>query len=85
MFDGMVWELKEVTYVPQLKKNLISVGILEALGVEISGRDGVLKIIRGSMVMLKDIWSNNLYYLKDNMATEQVVTSVSLDDDFTWL
>ena len=26
MFDGMVWEMKEVRYVPQLKRNLISVG-----------------------------------------------------------
>ena len=36
MFDGMVWELKKVRYVPQLKRNLISVGALEALGHEIS-------------------------------------------------
>jgi len=31
MFDGMVRTLKEVIYVPQLKKNLISVSTLEAL------------------------------------------------------
>jgi len=31
MFDGMVRELKEVKYVPQLKKNIISVGALKAL------------------------------------------------------
>jgi len=53
MFDGMVQELKEVRYVPQLKKNFISVGVLEALGLEIFDRDGVLKILRGSMVVLK--------------------------------
>ena len=33
MFDGMVWELNEVRYVPQLKRNLIYVGTLEALGL----------------------------------------------------
>ena len=33
MFDGIVRELKEVRYVPQLKRNLISVGALEALMV----------------------------------------------------
>ena len=32
MFDGMVQELKEVRYVPQLKRNLISVGTLEMFG-----------------------------------------------------
>ena len=44
MFDGMVLELKKVRYVPQLKKNLISVGVLEALGHRVSIRDGVLKM-----------------------------------------
>ena len=33
MFNGMVRELKEVRYVPQLKRNLISVGVLKALGL----------------------------------------------------
>ena len=55
MFDGMVQKLKKVRYVPQLKRNLISIGTLEALGVEISGIDGVLKMFRGSMVVLKGI------------------------------
>jgi len=55
MFDGMVRELKEVGYVPQLKKNLIFVGALEALGLEVSIRDGVFKMTRCSMVVLKGI------------------------------
>ena len=33
IFDEMVGELKEVRYAPQLKKNLISIGALEALGL----------------------------------------------------
>jgi len=44
MFDGMIWELKEARYVPQLKKNLISVGALKELGHGVSIRDGVLKM-----------------------------------------
>jgi len=35
IFDEIVRELKEVRYVPQLKKNLISVGVLKALVLEI--------------------------------------------------
>ena len=62
MFDRMVWELKEVRYVPQLKKNLIFVGALKALGLKVSIRDGVLKMTRGSIVVLKDVRHNNLYY-----------------------
>ena len=35
MFDGIVRRLKEVRYIPQLKKNLISVDALKALGLEV--------------------------------------------------
>ena len=55
MFDGMVRKLKEVKYVPQLKKNLISVGALQILGLKVSIRDGVLKMTKSSMVVLKGI------------------------------
>ena len=48
MFDGMVRELKEIRYVPQLKRNLISVGALEALGLVVSIKEGVLKMTKGS-------------------------------------
>ena len=41
MFDGMVRELKGVRYVSELKRNLISVGALEALGLEVSIGDMV--------------------------------------------
>jgi len=55
MFDGMVRELKKVRYVPQLKRNLISVGTLKVLGFEVSVRDGILKMIRGLMMILKSV------------------------------
>ena len=51
MFDGMVRELKEVRYIPQLKRNLISVGALKILVLEVSIRDSVLKMTKGSMVL----------------------------------
>ena len=55
MFDGMVWELKEVRYISQLKKNLISIGVFKTLGLEVSIKDGVLKMTRGSIVILKGV------------------------------
>jgi len=68
-----------------LKKNIISVGALEALGLDTSGRDGVLKMLRASMVVLKGVRHNNLYYLKGNMVTGQVATCIGSDDDCTRL
>jgi len=51
MFDGMVREVKEV----QLKKNLISVGALKTLDLVVSIRNGVLKMTKGSMVVMKGV------------------------------
>ena len=50
MFDRIVQELKEVRYVSQLKRNLISVAVLKILGLVVSIRDGVLKMTKSSMV-----------------------------------
>jgi len=54
---------------------------LEALGLKISCRDGVLKMLQGSMVVMKDIKHNNLYYFKGNTVIGQVTTFISSDDD----
>ena len=81
MFDGIIRELKEVRYVPQLKRNLISGGALKTLGLELSIKDEILKMTKGSMVVLKDVCWNNLYYLKGSTVTGQVTTSTDTDDD----
>ena len=52
LFDGMVRELKEVRFVPTLKKNLISVGALEAKGYKVTIEDGTMKFTHGVMVIL---------------------------------
>ena len=59
MFDGIVRELKDVRYLLQLKRNRISVGALKVLGLEVSIRDGVLKIVKCSMAALKGVRRNN--------------------------
>jgi len=78
--DGMVRELKEVRYVPQVKKNLISVGTLKALSHGISIRDDILKMTKGSMVVLKGVRRSNLYYLMGSIVTGRVATSIFLGD-----
>ena len=58
--------------------NLISVGALEALGLVVSIRDDVLKMTKGSMVVMKDVRLNNFYYLKGCTVTGQVETFISV-------
>jgi len=80
MNDGIVRELKEVRYLPQLKRNIISVGALKMLALVVSIQDGILKMTKGSMVVMKGVRQNNLYYLKGSTVTGQVDTSISSDN-----
>ena len=79
LYAGMIKELKNVGYIPQLKKNLISVGALEVQGLRGTLGEGILKMSSDSLVVLKGIRCNNLYYLKGNIVTENLTTSKCLD------
>ena len=61
LFDRMIRELKDIRYVPQLKKNLISVETLKAQGLRGTLGEGVLKMSSDSLIVLKGIRRNNLY------------------------
>ena len=52
MFDGMIRELRDVRHIPDLKRNLISLGTLDQIGCSIKVEYGVMKVIRGSIVIM---------------------------------
>ena len=52
MFDGIVKTLGSVRHVSALKKNLISLGTLDTNGCSFMAKDGVIKVCKGSMVMM---------------------------------
>ena len=53
MFDGMTRTLKEVRHVPDLKRNLISLGSLDESGCNFKAENGKLTISKGVMVVMK--------------------------------
>ena len=63
MFDGQVQTLTNVRHVPDLKKNLLSLGALKARGYKFSGADGAINVTKGSMTILKGERTTNLYKL----------------------
>ena len=78
--DGSIRILTDVRYVPELKKNLISVGVLESMGYKVSAYNGVMKIISGALVLVKGIRkNNNLYYYQGNAVVG--VAAVASSDD----
>ncbi|GJT10612.1 retrotransposon protein, putative, ty1-copia subclass [Tanacetum coccineum] len=65
MFDGAIRTLEDVRHVLGMKRNLISLSTLDLKGYKYSGEGGVLKVTKGSMIMMKaDIKSANLYQLR---------------------
>ncbi|KAK2987526.1 hypothetical protein RJ640_030195 [Escallonia rubra] len=66
IFDGIVRTLGDVRYIPDLKKNLISLGTLDSIDWSISIKGGVMKVSKGAVVIMKGQKTENLYKLIGN-------------------
>ena len=53
MFDGMTSTLKEVRHIPDLKRNLLSLGTLDKSSYNFKVENGKLTISKGVMVFMK--------------------------------
>lgn len=70
MFDGKVRTLTNVRHVPDLKKNLVSLGALTANGCKFVGEGTDLKVVKGSLVMIKgQRFAANLYKMIGSTVT----------------
>ena len=63
MFDEETRELKQVRYVPELKRNLISLGMMDKMGCSIKAEDGKIKVLNKGEVIMKGVRRNGLYVL----------------------
>ncbi|KAG8478589.1 hypothetical protein CXB51_028432 [Gossypium anomalum] len=83
MFDGVVRTLSDVLHVPELKRNLISLSTLDSKGYRHTAESGVLKISKGSLVVMKGQRKiAKLYVLQGSTVTgDAAVASSSLSDD----
>jgi hypothetical protein len=77
MFNGIVRELMDVRYVPEIKSNLISLGVLDSCGYKYTSQGGALTLSKGSLVMMKATEVDNLYKMEGSIEVEYEVTYVS--------
>ena len=71
MHDGTIRTIQEVRHVKGLKKNLLSLGQLDDLGCKTQIENGILKIVRGALVVMKaEKITSNLYMLKGETLQE---------------
>lgn len=74
MHDGAVRVLTNVRYVPDLKKNLISLGALDSKDFKITIEGGVLKVVYGALVLMKGVRRGNLYLLQGSTVVGRAST-----------
>jgi hypothetical protein len=81
MFDGIVRELTDVRYVPELKSNFISLGVLDSCGYKYTRQGGALTLLKGNLVVMKATKVDKLYKLEGSTEVASEVTDVSF---FLW-
>ncbi|KAH9650990.1 hypothetical protein KPL70_026576 [Citrus sinensis] len=85
VFDGMIRKLRDVRHVPDLKRNLISLGMLDKTGCLVKLESGTLKVLKWSMVVMKGNMSNGLYVLQGSAVTGDVaVSNQKLNKTMLW-
>ena len=71
MHDGKIRLLIDVRFVPELKRNLISLGTLDEIGFSYNAKNGCLHVSKNGNIVLTGTKRNGLYILD---ATFHVVT-----------
>ena len=85
MFNSVVRMLCDARHVPEVEKNLISLGILDSNSYGYKSEGGVIKVTKGAMVVMKGrINSNNIYKLLESTVVGRI-TSVESEYDCTVL
>lgn len=73
--DGSVINLRDVRYMPEMGRNLISYGQLESSGYHYRGRDYKIEFFKGDKKVLTGKYSNGLYYLQGTVRKAEANTA----------
>ena len=85
MYDNTVRTLTSVRHVLDLKKNLISLGVLDSDGYKFTGQNGVLKVSKGALVVMKAEKVGNLYRLKGSTQVSEAAIVLEKEEEGTRL
>jgi hypothetical protein len=85
MFDNVVRTLGEVRHVPEMKKNLISLGTLDSKGYSYKSEHGIMNVSKGMVVMRGQKISGNIYKLLGSTILGGVAAVSESEEDDTLL
>lgn len=67
MIDGEVWMITNVRHIPDIRKNILVVGVFEPQGCRFTDGDRTIKETKGSMMILKRERTTSLYHMMGNI------------------
>ena len=79
MHDGSERVISDVRYVPNLKRNLLSIGALTLKGCSIK-IDSSLRVLKGQTVVMKGNLRNGIYYLEGKTISGNAATVIKSDN-----
>ncbi|PKA45980.1 Retrovirus-related Pol polyprotein from transposon TNT 1-94 [Apostasia shenzhenica] len=85
IFDKVIRTLIEVSHIPDLRKDLIFLGTLDASGCTFTSSDDIIKMKKGALVVMKGEKIGSLCRLIGKTITRDAAIISSLDDDDTML
>jgi hypothetical protein len=85
MFDGTVKILVDVRHVPNVRKNLISLGVLNTGGYKSIVQGGLMKVYKGILQVMKEKKVGNLSLLEGRTTSYHATTVSKNDSDFVRL
>lgn len=75
--NGTIKVLRSIRYVPGLKRNLVSLGMLDESGYICKTENGTIKITKRPYIAMKGIKKNGLYILLGKSVTKSCNAYVS--------
>ena len=82
MFDGSIKILNDVRHVPELRNNLIPLGVLDTRGYKSIFQGGVMKIYKVILLVMKAKKVKNLFLLEGRIESDHVIVVSENDSDF---
>jgi hypothetical protein len=85
MFDGTIKILTDVRHVPELRKNLISLGVLDTGGYKSIVQGGVMKVYKGILLVMKVKKVGKLFLLEGRTESDHATSLSENDSDYVQL
>lgn len=70
--------ITNVRYVPEIKRNLLSCGMLDKGGYEFEGKNGTLKVLLGSILIMKANLVNRVYVLNGSTIVDTASSATDI-------